>query len=140
MISDELIQADLLTKLKTISSVTSLLPSGTYSIKELQWQGESFSYPNVRLDLEDNSYYFDEQEKCALQQIEFTIYVFSEERSSKQCSTIKGLLENALTGLGFSGTNSKFSRLRLLDNVTAFREDERTWRSQLKYQTRVTNP
>lgn len=137
MFSDELIQADLIAKLKTLTSATSLLGDGVSGIKEAQWQGDTFLYPAVRLDLEDNRYYFDEQARCNLTEIKFSVYVFSEERSSKQCSQIKGLLEAGLTGVGFSGTNARYIELRLVDNVPAIREDERTWRSQLQYQTRV---
>ena len=137
MISDELIQSDLIAKLKTIASVTSILPDGTSGIRELQWQGDTFLYPCVRLDLEQNEYVFDEQERCQLYQIEFSLYIFSEERSSKQCSQIKGLLENYLTGKGWTGTNSKYTRLRLIDNMPAIREDANTWRSQIKYMTRI---
>lgn len=140
MLSDEKIQADLITKLRTITTVTVLLPEGVNGIKELQWQGDTFQYPGVRLDLEDAGYEFDEQEMCQLYFAEFSVYIFSEERSSKQCSTIKGLLENALTGKGWTGANTKFTRLRLVDNVPAVREDERTWRSQIKYRTRLTLP
>lgn len=137
MISDELVQADLIAKLKTITAVTSLLPDGVSGIKELQWQGDTFQYPGVRLDLENNEYVFDEQERCQLQYVEFSLYIFSQERSSKQCSQIKGLLATALVGLGFTGTNAKYTRLRLVDNVPAIREDERTWRSQIKLGSRV---
>lgn len=142
MISDELVQADLIAKLKTISSVTSLLPEGTAGIKEYQWQGDTFQYPAVRFDLEVNDYEFDEQKMCNLWRVEFSIYIFSQERSSKQCSMIKGLLENYLTGLGFTGTNAKYSQMRLErgGNVPSVRQDERTWRSQLRYSTRLTNP
>jgi hypothetical protein len=140
MISDQLVQADLITKLKSIISVTTILPEGANGIKELQWQGDTFQYPAVRLDLEDCGYEFDEQEQCGLYFAEFSVYVFSEERSSKQCSTIKGLLENALTGLGWTGTNARYNRLRLAENIPAIRQDERTWRSQLRYRTRLTLP
>jgi hypothetical protein len=137
IISDELVQADLITKVKAITTVTNLLLDGTSGVKELQWQGDSFQYPAVRIDLEDNGYVFDEQERCQLYKIEFSIYIFSQERSSKQCSQIKGLLETALTGLGWHGTNANYLRLRLMDSVPAVREDERTWRSQLRYGTKV---
>jgi hypothetical protein len=138
MISDELIQADLIAKLKTITSVTNLLGDGVSGIKELQWQGDTFTYPCVRLELEEPSYYFDEQEMCTLYEVKFSIYIFSQERSSKQSSVIKGLLENSLTGTGFTGTNAKYTKLRLTDNVPAVREDERTFRTQLGYTTRFT--
>lgn len=138
MIADNLVQADLITKLKSITSVTNVLGDGVLGIKELEWQGDSFTYPCIRLDLEDVGYEFDEQENCGLYFCEFSIYTFSQERSSKQCSQIKGLLETALTGLGFSGTYTKFNRLRLVDSVPAVREDSRTWRTQLKYRSRIT--
>ena len=138
MISDNDIQSDLITKLKTITSVTALLGDGVSGIKELQWQGDSFLYPCVRLDIEDVGYEYDEQERCGLDFAEFSVYVFSQERSSKQCSQIKGLLENYLTGLGFTGANGKYNRLRLMDNVPAVREDDRTWRTQIRYRTRLT--
>lgn len=140
MISDELLQEDLVTKLKTISSVTSLLPDGLLGIRELQWKGSTFGYPNVRIDLEDNKYVWDEQKRCTLQQLDFSLYIFSQERSSKECSTIKGLLENYLTGIGFTGANARFIELRLSENVPAVSEDVRTWRSQLRYQVRIQNP
>jgi hypothetical protein len=140
MIADQLVQADLITKLKSITSVTIILPEGANGIKELQWQGDTFQYPAVRLDLEDCGYEFDEQEQCGLYFAEFSVYVFSEERSSKQCSTIKGLLENALTGIGWTGVNARYNRLRLVENIPAIRQDERTFRSQLRYRTRLTLP
>lgn len=137
MISDELLQADLITKLKGITSVTSLLPDGVGGIKELQWQGDNFQYPCVRLDIEDAGYEFDDQERCNLNFVEFSVYIFSEERSSKQCSQIKGLLEKAMTGRGWNGAYARYNLLRLLDNVPAVRESELVWRSQLRYRTRV---
>jgi hypothetical protein len=137
MISDEKVQQDIITELKTITSVTTLLGDGASGIKELQWQGDTFSYPCVRVDLERDVYEFDEQEKCALQHITFSIYIFSQERSTFECSKIKGLLESYLTGLGFAGLYAKYMRLRLMDNLSAVREDSLTWRSQLQYSTRA---
>ena len=137
MIGDELAQSDILAKLKTITSVTSLLGDGTSGIKEIQWQGDSFTYPNVRLDLETNEYVFDEQERCQLQYVEFSVYIFSQERSSKQCSQIKSLLANALIGAGFTGTNARYIRIRLVDNIPAVREDRLTWRSHIKLSTQL---
>ena len=138
LIPDEKIQADLITKLKTIATVTSLLTDGTSDIKELQWQGDDFHYPAVRLDLERNEYTLDEQERCGLYKVEFSVYVFSQERSSKQASKIKGLLENALTAVGWNGTYAKYIKLHLLDSVPAVRESEVVWRTQLRYGTKVT--
>lgn len=138
MISDEVFQADIIAKLKSITSVTALLPEQASGIKESQWQGDTFQYPAVRLDLERSGYYFDEQERCSLYRLEFSIYVFSQERSSKQCSQITGLIENAMTSTGFTGiSGTHYQRVKLEDKVSAFRQDEHTWRSQLIYSTRA---
>lgn len=140
MLADNLIQQDLITKLKAIPTGTAYLGDGASGIRELEWQGDTFTYPNIRLDIESTNYVFDEQEKCALYLVEFSLYFFSQERSSKQGSQIKGLFENYFTGLGWTGANCKFNRLRLVDNIPAVRADEITWRSQLKYETRVQVP
>ena len=138
MIGDETIQSALITKLKLFPS-----PTGTFTnsaeIRELEWQGDEFVYPNVRLDLEDNRYYFDEQERCQLQEVEFSVYVFSESRSSKQCSQIKTEIINFLVGQGWSNIplNVRFARVRLLENVPAVRAEERVWRAQARFISRV---
>lgn len=124
-----------MTKIKSLGSIT----TGTSDIREFEWQGDEFTYPNIRLDLEDNRYEFNEQERCALQTIEFSVYIYSEQRSSKQCSYIKGLVASALIGLGFTGTYAKYTRIRLLENIPAIRVSEREFRSQLKLTTFVQN-
>lgn len=135
MIPDWQVQADLITKIKNTYSIT----TGTTDIHEYEWQGDEFTYPNIRLDLEDNRYEFNEQERCALQTIEFSVYIYSEEKSSRQCSYIKGLVANALIGLGFTGTYAKYTHIRLMENIPAIRVSERIFRSQLKLTTFVQN-
>ena len=135
MIPDWMIQADLITKIKNTYAIT----TGTTDIHEYEWQGDEFTYPNIRLDLEDNRYEFNEQERCALQTIEFSVYIYSEERSSRQCSYIKGLVANALIGLGFTGTYAKYTHIRLMENIPTIRVSQREFRSQLKLTTFVQN-
>ena len=135
MIGDHEIQADLMTKIKSLGSIT----TGTSDIREFEWQGDEFTYPNIRLDLEDNRYEFVEQQRCSLQTIEFSVYIYSEMRSSKQCSYIKGLVANALIGLGFTGQYAKYTHIRLMENIPAIRVSEREFRSQLKLTTFVQN-
>lgn len=139
MLGDEVIQAAIVEKLK------SLAPFGlvqSTEVRELSWQGDTFTYPNIRVDLESNEWVFDEQERCNLQYATFSIYIFSEQRSSKECSQIKTIIINALVGLGFTSVAQqvKFSRLRMVDNVPAIREDANTWRSQVQFGSRISNP
>lgn len=140
MISDDIVQAALIAEMKTFTNLTALLPDGVNGYKELQWQGDTFTYPAVRLDLEDNSIYYDEQLRCTLQEITFSVYLFSQERSSKQCSQMKGLLINYFINNGFTGSGVQFLPIRLKDNNPAIREDERTWRSAAQFITRAIAP
>lgn len=137
MIGDEVIQAAIITKLKSLSPYGNVSQS---EIKEWEWQGDSFTYPNIRVELEDNRFEFDEQAKCSLQYTEFSVYIFSEQRSSKECSQIKTLVANSMIGVGFSNQTLgvRFSEIRVVDNVPAIRQDERTWRSQIKLSSRVS--
>ena len=137
MIGDEQIQAAIISKLKSLAPYGGVAST---EIRELEWQGDVFTYPNIRVELETNEWEFDEQEKCMLQYVEFSAYCFSEQRSSKECSQIKTAIINAIGGIGFTTNSTKFMRLRLVDNVPAVRQDERTWRSQVKFGSRVNNP
>lgn len=140
MIGDEVLQASIVAKLKSITAITSLLSNGATEVRELEWQGDTFSYPNIRVELEDNRFYFDEQARCTLQAVEWSVYIFSQQRSSKECSQIKTAVINALVGSGFSNQtyNTKFSTVRLVENVPAIREDARTWRSSVRLSSKVT--
>lgn len=137
LIGDEVIQAAIIAKLKSLAPFQSV-QSG--EVRELEWQGDSFSYPNIRVELEDNVPYFDEQLKCTLQRVEFSVYCFSEQRSSKECSQVKTSVINAMVSNGFnnSGLGVRFLPVRIMDNVPAVREDERTWRSQVRFGTKVS--
>ena len=138
IIGDEVVQAAIIAKLK------SLAPFGAVAsteVRELEWQGDSFTYPNIRVELEDNTPYYDEQLRCGLQRVEFSVYVFSEQRSSKEASQIKTLVTNAMVSDGFSSStySVRFLPIRILDNVPAIREDDRTWRTQVKFGTKVSS-
>ena len=140
MIGDEVLQASIVAKIKSVLAITSLLSSGATEVRELEWQGDTFSYPNVRIELEDNRFYFDEQDRCSLQAVEWSVYIFSQQRSSKECSQIKTAVINALVGIGFSNqtNNVKFSTVRLVENIPAVREDDRTWLAQVRLSSKVT--
>ena len=138
MIGDEVVQAAIIAKLK------SLAPFGAVAsteVKELEWQGDKFTYPNIRVDLEENNFYYDEQLRCNLQNVEFSVYIFSEQKSSKEASQIKTLVINSMVSDGFSNStySVRFLPVRIMDNVPAIRESERTWRAQVKFGTKVSN-
>lgn len=136
IIGDEVIQAAIIAKLKLLAPFGAVVST---EIRELEWQGDSFTYPNIRVELEDNTPYYDEQLRCGIQRVEFSVYVFSEQKSSKEASQIKTLVTNALVGDGFSNSTIRFLPIRILDNVPAVREDDRTWRAQIKFGSKVSS-
>lgn len=137
MIGDEILQAAIITKIKSQAPYGNVAST---EIRELEWQGDSFTYPNIRVELETNVPYFDDQERCTLQRVEFSIYCYSEQRSSKECSQIKTLVTNAMQRqFNDVAGQIRFTRLRIIDSVPAVREDERVWRSQVKFGSKVSN-
>lgn len=137
MIGDEVVQAAIIAKLKSLAPFQSVAST---EIRELEWQGDTFSYPNIRVELEENVPYFDEQLRCTLQRVEWSVYCFSQQRSSKECSQIKTSVINATVSNGFSNQSLaiKFLPVTVLDSVPAVREDERTWRSQIKFGSKIS--
>lgn len=139
MIGDEVIQAAIISKLKSLPPFTSSFGSVQGSeIREWDWQGDAFTYPNIRVELEDNKPYYDEQERCTLQMVEFSVYIFSEQKSSKECSQIKTNIINTFSIFSNQSLGLKSTPARIVENVPVIRQDENTWRSQIKYSSKVS--
>jgi len=135
MISNELIQSALISKANGDTViVASPLVSG--SVREFNFQGTDFSYPAVRLQIESQIDVADTNVHCP-SQVDFSWYVFSEKASSLEANSIAGRLVSELRGLSFSQNNIKFVKIRVLENIPAIREDERTWRAQVRCQSVV---
>ena len=136
MIGDEQVQAAIIAKLKANAPYGAVAST---EVRELEWQGDSFTYPNIRVELEDNENVY---VNCSLQYAEFSVYIFSEARSSKEASQIKTLVINSMVGIGFTNSTHgvKFSEIQVVDNVPAIREDSRTWRAQVKFGSRISSP
>lgn len=136
IIGDEVIQAAIIAKLKTLAPFGAVTSA---EVREADWKGDSFTYPNIRVELEENMPYYDEQLRCGLQRVEFSVYSFSEQRSSKEASQIKTLVTNALVGDGFSSATLRFLPIRILESVPVVPESERVWRAQIKFGSKVSN-
>lgn len=123
---NDLIQGALIDYLKTQSDVTDEL-STSDEIREDQWQGREFVYPNIRLRLISNIYTTDD---CSRTAITLSWEVYSEEASSYQADKICGKIRNVLHNKQFS-QNSLNVSLWATNLVPAIRRDRRTWRSEL---------
>jgi hypothetical protein len=94
-------------------------------IKELDWKGtdSGAGYPGIRVKIGNIT-----PDECEDVTFSASIYVFSEEASSKEANEIAGIILTLLHGRGFNSTGIAFhTRVTL---VSAIAQDERTWRSE----------
>lgn len=139
MIDNDLIQAALLSKANGNSIITGSFSSfDNKTIAEYNIQIAEFSYPNARLHIESQNDVSESNVHCP-SQVDFSWYVFSEKASSKECNQIAGKFVSQFRGLSFAQNSIKFVKIRILENIPAIREDERTWRAQVRCQSIVHN-
>ncbi len=112
--------------LRSKPQVTSLLAGGANEIKELEWQGEVFSYPNIRVSVD----YYPSVNGCGPDDFDLYIDVFSEEKSSKQAVHIAEVLQNLLHKKPFTQSGVKFPMV-WVKKVDRPDRDIFAWRSTL---------
>jgi len=122
MISINIIQEALVTKLKSSVALTAKLATAS-EVREDQYQGRSYSYPCVRIDIGLELPYAD----CTLAQVPFSVLCYSEKASSFEANDIANVVNQLLHHKPFSGTGIKFVQITSEGVEAAQREDERTW-------------
>lgn len=133
MLRNDELQATIIAYLKTITAVTTLLitiddATGTKEIREDQWQGTEFDYPNVRVRMISNTP-FGDSEQCDASTFTVSIMVFSQDFSSLEADKISGIISTSLHGKSFiQGSVSMF--LRTTNLIPAVRSDTHTWRAE----------
>ena len=136
MISPELIQAGVISKLKADTSLVAWLTdrSAANEIRENQWQGRSFVYPAVRVDLLVQT---EPGNPPCFSQTLFNVFAFAEGDSSKESAILAGLINSALLRKKFSGTGFSSGLVISLGSVPPIRTGERLWQALLQYQTNI---
>lgn len=127
MLRNDQIQSAIIDRLKGNTSILALL-SSSGDIKEDQWQGTSFVYPAVRLQLNSNQPLGDAN--CRHSTISLSILVYTEDDNSLLVDKIAGIINNELHDKQFSSSGIAVS-LRTTNLVPAVKSDVRTWRSQI---------
>jgi len=134
VLRNDQIQAAIISYLKNTSDITDELSAGAEEIREDQWQGKDFTYPNIRVRLITNN---PEDVQCDLHSVLFSCLVFSESTSSQQADTIAGIIGITLHERSFVSNNIAFTTY-VTDLVPAIRSDLRTWRSEAIMSARVS--
>lgn len=136
MISNSQIKAAWIDKLKTTSAITTVVPA--IEIREDDWKGTDFSYPNIRVKLSPLSP-TNTSVDCMVFSSEVTILIFSEEKSSKQADDIASVVAGALWGRGFTSNGVKVSSVHLssLEPATVPERDTNSWQSAVVFRTMI---
>lgn len=127
MLRNDTIQAGLITKLKSLTAVTAEVT--TSEIRESQYQGTEFIYPNVRLDLLPT---IPSIEGCSYADISFYVRVFSEGASSQECDRIAGKVAQGLHSVSFTENDVYFSGVRVRSIGSALRVSNRVWQANVQ--------
>lgn len=136
ILRNDQIQAAIIAYMKSKTAITDELVTvdgtdlGSTEIREDQWQGDDFDYPNIRVRLIGNSPLDD---NCNHSRVTFSCMVFSETPSSLQADRIAGIINNSLHENSFTANNITFT-CRITNLIPAVRIDARTWRSEALFQ------
>ena len=120
------VQAGLVSYLQSKSDVTDQLTDGADEIREDNWEGTEFTYPNIRVKLISN---MPTDDGCQLSQVAVSFICNSEDYSSQEADRISGIINNTLHGKSFSSNSIAFSA-RLTNLLPARKTDIRTWTSE----------
>lgn len=96
-------------------------------VREHSWKGTNFSYPNIRVKINQASP--NTNPDCS-QDFDGSLYVYSEEASSRQADQIAGIIADEYHGKSLNSENVFFTRLTC-ELVGAIQEGMLVWRSEI---------
>ena len=94
-------------------------------VREDTWSGTDFSYPNYRVRINRIPLF----EDC-YQNLEASIFCFSEEASSQEAEEMAGTVADELHNDAFTSSGIRFTSIDV-EPIPAIKQDERTWRSEV---------
>ena len=123
--SNNQVQAAIVARLKAQATVTAEVVAT--EIREDQWQGTDFSYPNIRVKMLHNR---PQEDNCNKTLVDVSVQTFSEDASSLPTDRIAGIISNVLHTVQFQSGSLHVS-LRVVDLVPSVRSNARTWMSEV---------
>ena len=124
---NDLIQSAIIAYLKTKTTILAELPYDE-EIREDQWQGREFHYPNIRVRL--TSLIPQGSQDCNLAVINLSILVYSEKSSSYEADEIAGIISSVLHATQFTHQSINFG-LWTTNIIPAIRSEINVWRSEV---------
>jgi len=138
MIRNDILQTILIADTKSQTAI--LDEVSAVEIREFQWQGTEFSYPNIRLEIQSHS---PDSDGCAYQNTSARYLVFTEDDSSQRADRIAGIIAQTYHKHNFeaavNGVTYKLWAMRVAPNglIPAIRIARNTWRSEAVLSLRV---
>jgi len=120
--------------LKAQTSVVALL-SSSLQIKELEYQGDQFVYPGIRVSLDFES----GEDKCFPDSMTVYLDIFSEQKSSKEAVHITATILTALRTLdNFTQNGIKFFMVHPKKVTRPNRIESGAWQSTLEIDAKAS--
>jgi len=144
MISPELVQRAIIKMLQADAGLSAVL-TGTKQILELEYQGQDFSYPNIRVDIQPQSPIGTGTDRTRLSLIHWTNRIYSEQPSSQEANHLLGLVVKAQFDKQWVGTDSNnipnfyLIRINLASIDNAMRIADKLWVASAIFES-VVNP
>lgn len=137
MIGNHEIKETFTSYLKTQSTLVPLV-SGSHGIdiREFQWMGTDFDYPNVRFRVIDNL----PIQECKGSDITASCMVFSESLNSLEADRIADIIKDILHNKSFSSNGYAISGSRVTALIPAIVQEESIWRSEVMLKAKITQP
>ena len=132
LIRTDEVQTALIIDLLANSDVTDELDDVT-EIREFNWKGTEFSYPNIRVEIVNANP--NESPDCG-QSFIGSIYVFSENSSSVQANQIAGIIADEYYHKSLSSNSIFFTSIGV-SLISAIAQSERTWRSEVQLESMI---
>ena len=142
MVEPELIQKDVLAKVKTFQIYFTGI---TLHFAEAQTQDDEFNYPAVRVMIINQIPVGNGTDRLKLSRVNFAVRVYSEKRSDYEANAVAGIIEKRLFNRQINGTDLSGNASYRLDRIdsselkSAVRLADRLWMAEIFFNSNVTN-
>ena len=129
------IRSALISKIKTIDALIALHENFPVDVRELNWKGNDFKYPCVRVG---QLVLTPMNDTCSAHKVDGSIMCFSELPSSLQADQIADILFQALHAKSFSVGIVKFVLFKCQQFEAVAVEESNVWQSTIKWSSTVS--
>ena len=131
LIDNYQLRTALVSMCKDIAVIPATL-TDTDEIRELDWMGEKFSYPNIRITCSITAL-----GQCAPYDAQATISYFSEQKSSKQAIQSQGIIAKSLHNVNKTYNSVKMTNIQVTSLPDAEQVAEGVWKADVPLSMKV---